>query len=96
MAEPSAYPESVTTDRQPDSDVGLVHLVMPSGTAGAPEPSPPDGAAPGPTDDAAYELWRQDFLQEFDDKMAALRRDEDAWEDYLAEAEMTSVADGID
>ena len=61
MAEPSAYPESATTDRSLDN-----------------------------------ELWRQDFLQRFNDKMAALRRDEEAWEDYLAEAEMTSVADGID
>lgn len=69
---------------------------MPNATVGVPEPSPPDGASPRPTDDAGYELWRQDFLQRFDDKMAALRRDEDAWEDYLAEAETTSVADGID
>ena len=73
-----------------------MHLVMPSGAARVPEPSLLDGASPGPTDDTDYELWRQDFLQRFDDKMAALRRDEDAWEDYLAEAEVTSVADGID
>ena len=47
-------------------------------------------------DDTAYELWRQDFLQQLDEKMSALRRDPEAWADYQSEAEMTSVSDGID
>lgn len=47
-------------------------------------------------DDAAYELWRQDFLRQLDEQLSVLRRDPNAWADYQSEAELTYVSDGID
>ena len=44
---------------------------------------------------AAEALRRQRFAQTVAAEIAELRRDPDAWEDYLAEAEITSVTDGI-
>ena len=44
---------------------------------------------------AAEALRRQRFAQTVAAEIAELRRDPDAWEDYLAEAETTSVTDGI-
>lgn len=46
-------------------------------------------------DDAAHELWRQDFLPRLDEQLSALRRDPDAWANYQSEAELTYVSDGI-
>ena len=45
--------------------------------------------------DATEALGRQRFAHQVAAELAALRTDEDAWKDYLAEAESTSVADGI-
>lgn len=73
-----------------------MHLVVPGETGPAPGPPTEGGKEPGRMDDTAYELWRQDFLQQLDEKMSTLRRDPEAWADYQSEAEMTSVSDGID
>lgn len=73
-----------------------MHLVVPGETGPAPGPPTEGGKESGRMDDTAYELWRQDFLQQLDEKMSALRRDPEAWADYQSEAEMTSVSDGID
>lgn len=45
--------------------------------------------------EAAEALHRQRFAHQVAGEMAALRRDEAGWADYLAEAEATSVRDGI-
>lgn len=45
--------------------------------------------------DATEALGRQRFAHQVAAELADLRRDEDAWKGYLAEAESTSVADGI-
>ncbi len=45
--------------------------------------------------DAAEALRRQRFAHQVADEMAALQRDPAAWAAYLAEAEATSVADGL-
>lgn len=45
--------------------------------------------------DATEALSRQRFGHQVAAELAALQTDEDAWKDYLAEAESTSVADGI-
>ncbi len=45
--------------------------------------------------DATEALGRQRFGHQIAGELAALQKDEDAWKDYLAEAESTSVADGI-
>ena len=50
----------------------------------------------GPVTDAARRLWRQDLRQRTDERLIEMQSDPEAWEDYLAEAEMTSVFDGID
>ena len=44
---------------------------------------------------AAEALRRQRFAQHVTDELNALRSDPDAWVDYLAEAEQTSVRDGV-
>jgi predicted DNA-binding protein len=46
--------------------------------------------------DATEALGRQRFAHQVADELAELRTDEGAWTAYLAEAESTSVADGID
>lgn len=46
--------------------------------------------------DAAEALRRQRFAQTVAQELADLRRDPEAWNAYLAEAEATSVSDGID
>ena len=46
--------------------------------------------------DAAEALRRQRFAHQVAAELSELRTDEDAWKDYLAEADSTSVADGID
>ena len=44
---------------------------------------------------AAEALRRQCFAGHVTDELNALRSDPDAWGDYLAEADSTSVRDGI-
>ena len=56
--------------------------------------SPAPGQA-GLVDAAARDLRRQAFLREFNEKMDALQSDPEAWADYEAEAELTSVCDGV-
>ncbi|HEX6220239.1 MAG TPA: hypothetical protein VF115_04010 [Acidimicrobiia bacterium] len=46
--------------------------------------------------DATEALGRQRFAHQVAAELAELRRDEDSWKAYLAEADSTSVADGID
>ncbi len=45
--------------------------------------------------DAAEALRRQRFARRVVDEYAELQRHPEAWADYLAEAEQTSVSDGI-
>ena len=45
--------------------------------------------------DATEALGRQRFGHHVAAELVALQTDEAAWKDYLAEAESTSVADGI-
>ncbi len=47
------------------------------------------------TRDAAEALRRQRFAHRVTEELNALRRDPDAWADYLADAEQTSVRDGV-
>lgn len=79
--------------------VGPVSLADedPAGDAVVDAPGPPPPVPmPGPgADDAAYELWRRDFMERFHAEAAALRSDKEAWDAYQAEAERTFVADGI-
>ncbi len=44
---------------------------------------------------AAEALRRQRFAHHVSDEISALRSDPKAWADYLADAEVTSVRDGI-
>ena len=46
--------------------------------------------------DATEALGRQRFGHQVAAELAALRSDGEAWHAYLAEADSTSVADGID
>lgn len=46
--------------------------------------------------DATEALGRQRFAHQVGAELAALRTDEQAWEAYLAEADSTSVPDGLD
>jgi hypothetical protein len=46
--------------------------------------------------DATEALGRQRFAHQVAAELAELRSDVDAWKAYLAEANSTSVADGID
>lgn len=46
--------------------------------------------------DATEALGRQRFAYQVAAELADLRTDEDSWKAYLAEADSTSVADGID
>lgn len=46
--------------------------------------------------DAAEALRRQRFAQQVSREIGALRDDDAAWADYLAEAKSTDVRDGID
>ena len=46
--------------------------------------------------DAHNALWRQRFARGVMRQLNELRQDTEAWEAYLAEAEETHVADGID
>lgn len=46
--------------------------------------------------DAARRLWRQNLRRQTDERLIEMQSDSEAWEDYLAEAEMTAVFDGID
>ena len=45
--------------------------------------------------DAAEALWRQRFARHALRQLSELRNDPEAWQEYLAEAEETHVADGI-
>lgn len=45
--------------------------------------------------DATEALGRQRFAHQVAGELATLQTDKDAWKAYLAEAESTSVADGI-
>ncbi len=54
------------------------------------------GATLGETvEQAAEALRRQHFARAVTAELAELRRDREAWEDYLADAEATHVGDGI-
>lgn len=54
------------------------------------------GATLGETvEQAAEALRRQLFARAVTAELAELRRDREAWEDYLADAEATHVGDGI-
>lgn len=46
--------------------------------------------------DATEALVRQRFAHQVAAELGELRADEDSWKAYLAEAESTSVADGVD
>lgn len=46
--------------------------------------------------DAAEALRRQRFASQVAAELAELKADEGAWNDYLAEADSTSVTDGVD
>ena len=46
--------------------------------------------------DATEALGRQRFAHQVAAELAELRTDDHAWKAYLAEADSTSVADGID
>jgi len=46
--------------------------------------------------DATEALGRQRFAHQVAAELEELRTDQDAWKAYLAEAESTSVTDGID
>jgi hypothetical protein len=46
--------------------------------------------------DAAEALRRQRFAHQVAEELSALREDRVAWAEYVAEAESTDVADGID
>lgn len=46
--------------------------------------------------DAAEALRRQRFAHQVAAELAELKTDEQAWNDYLAEADSASVADGVD
>lgn len=73
--------------------MGLV--ARPSGPAPETPPSG-EGMPSGSVDKAARESQRRDFLRVFNEQLEDLQRDPEAWADYWAEAELTSVADGID
>jgi hypothetical protein len=45
--------------------------------------------------DAAEALSRQRFARQVEAELAALRKHPDAWDAYIAEADSTSVSDGI-
>jgi hypothetical protein len=45
--------------------------------------------------DAAEALRRQRFAQQVQREISDLRGDESGWADYMADAETTSVADGL-
>jgi hypothetical protein len=45
--------------------------------------------------DAAEALRRQRFAHQVAEELAELRKDPQAWDDYLADAEETSVSDGV-
>lgn len=45
--------------------------------------------------DAAEALRRQRFAHQVGTELAELRQDSEAWTAYLAEADATSVADGV-
>ena len=80
----------------PDAAARRMGLVArPSGLA--PEtPSSGEGMPSGSVDKAARESQRRDFLRVFNEQLEDLQRDPEAWADYWAEAELTSVSDGID
>lgn len=46
--------------------------------------------------DAAEALRRQRFARQVAEELSRLRDDPEAWPDYLAETDVTSVADGLD
>ena len=48
-----------------------------------------------PVRDAAETLQRLRFVLRVQEELAVLKSDPAAWSDYLAEAEASSVADGI-
>lgn len=64
--------------------------------AGAPlaltQPTPAEAAR---MNEADFEAWRQDFLRGFAEDLAELHRDPEAWAEYQAEGELTSVSDGV-
>ncbi len=45
--------------------------------------------------DAAEALRRQRFAHQVAEELAELRKDPQAWDDYLADAGETSVSDGV-
>ena len=93
----STYPRAAE-DRRADGGDAFLHFVDTSTGVRPPGPPPmpsPDDP-PGPVTDAARRLWRQDLRRQTDERLIEMQSDPEAWEDYLAEAEMTAVFDGID
>lgn len=45
--------------------------------------------------DAAEALWRERFARHAMRQLGELQNDPEAWQEYLAEAEETHIADGI-
>lgn len=67
-------------------------VLFPASEAISTQPSPAEAAR---MNEADFEAWRQDFLRGFAEDLAELRRDPEAWAEYQAEGELTSVSDGI-
>lgn len=65
---------------------------FPASGATSTQPTPAEAAR---MNEADFEAWRQDFLRGFAEDLAELRRDPEAWAEYQAEGELTSVPDGI-
>lgn len=65
---------------------------FPACRATSTQPTPAEAAL---MNEADFEAWRQDFLRGFAEDLAELRRDPEAWAEYQAEGELTSVSDGI-
>ena len=65
---------------------------FPASGATLTQPTPAEAAR---MNEADFEVWRQDFLRGFAEDLAELRRDPEAWAEYQAEGELTSVSDGI-
>ena len=91
------YPRSAEDLRTGDGDALLDFVDTSAGVRPpGPPPMPSPDDPPGPVTDAARRLWRQDLRQRTDERLIEMQSDPEAWNDYLAEAEMTSVFDGID
>lgn len=66
--------------------------LFPASRATSTQPTPAEAAR---MNEADFEAWRQNFLRGFAEDLAELSRDPEAWAEYQAEGELTSVSDGI-